>query len=234
MRKIYLVLAFAIAFATTAMAQNHNVYFAVDVSALAAVSPDGVSIAGNFQIAAGMSGDWAPADGGMEDADGNGVWQILVSLPAGTYDFKFINGNDWGDNEGQGATALDATCSITDTDGNINRQVTISSDTVVGPFIYDACTISALTLNNTNISTAATMIVAPNPMIDRAAILLSNPENEIFNMTMTNMMGQVVRTENGINGNVINIEKADLVAGVYFVTLQNEAGAKITEKLVIQ
>jgi hypothetical protein len=78
------------------------------------------------------------------------------------------------------------------------------------------------------------MIVAPNPMVDRAAILLSNPENEIFNMTMTNIMGQVVRTENSINGNVINIEKADLVAGVYFVTLQNEAGAKITEKLIIQ
>jgi len=234
MRKIYLVLAFAIAFATTAMAQNYNVYFAVDVTALASVSADGVSIAGNFQAAAGMPADWTPANGAMEDADGNGVWQILVSLPAGTYDFKFINGNDWGDNEGQAGTALDATCSIDDGAGNINRQITISSDTVVGPFIYDACTVSSLILNNTNISTAATMTVAPNPMVDRAAILLSNPENEVFNMTLTNMMGQIVRTENGINGNVVNIEKADLVAGVYFVTLQNEAGAKITEKLIIQ
>jgi hypothetical protein len=237
MRKIYLVLAFAIAFSTTAMAQNYNVYFAVDVSALAAVSADGIHMAGNFASVSNSAAslpDWTPASGTMEDADGNGVWQILVSLPAGTYDFKFINGNDWGDNEGQTGTALDATCSITDAGNNINRTVTISGDTVVGPFIYDACTISALTLNNTNISTAATMIVAPNPMVDRAAILLSNPENEIFNMTMTNIMGQVVRTENSINGNVINIEKADLVAGVYFVTLQNEAGAKITEKLIIQ
>lgn len=237
MRKIYLVFGFVIALATTTMAQNYNVYFAVDVSGLATVSADGISIAGNFATASNSTAslpDWTPADGGMEDADGNGVWQILVSLPAGSYDFKFINGNDWGDNEGQASTALDATCSTDDGAGNINRNITISGDTVVGPFIYDACTISALILNNTNIATAATMIVAPNPMTTNASILLSNPENEIFNMTVTNMVGQVVRTENGINGNLINIERKELTSGVYFVTLQNEAGAKITEKLVIQ
>jgi hypothetical protein len=237
MRKIYLVFAFAIAFATTAMAQNYNVYFAVDVSALAAVDSTGIHMAGNFAGASGGTAslpDWDPASGALEDADGNGVWQILVSLPAGDYEFKFINGNGWGDNEGQSGTALDATCSNTDPNGNINRTITISGDTVVGPFIYDACTISAMILNATNVSTAATMILAPNPMVDHAAILLSNPNNEVFNMTMTNMMGQVVRTENNINTNVINIEKADLVAGVYFVTLQNEAGAKITKKLIIQ
>jgi len=235
MRKIYLVFAFAIAFATTVMAQSFNVVFAVDATQMAAVSADGISIAGNFQAAAGMAADWSPADGGMEDADGNGVWQITVQLPAGSYDFKFINGNAWGDNEGlSGVTALDATCSTDDGAGNINRNITISGDTVVGPFIYDACTISALTLNATNISTAATMVVAPNPMTTNASILLSNPDNEVFNMTLTNMVGQVVRTENGINGNVVNIEKGELTSGVYFVTLQNEEGAKITEKLVIQ
>jgi hypothetical protein len=51
---------------------------------------------------------------------------------------------------------------------------------------------------------------------------------------MTNIMGQVVRTPRNINTNVVEIEKADLTSGVYFVTLQNEAGARITEKLIVQ
>lgn len=234
MRKIYMTLAIVAAFATASIAQNYTVVFAVDASQMASVSANGISIAGNFQAAAGMPGDWSPADGAMSDADANGVWQITVSLPAGTYAYKYINGNGWGDNEGVAGTALDATCSIDDGGGNINRTVTISSDTVVGPYFYDQCVLSSTTLNVNDITTEATMLVAPNPMGERAAIFLSNPNNETFNMTMTNIMGQVVRTQNNINTNVVEIEKADLTSGVYFITLQNEVGAKITEKLIVQ
>lgn len=234
MRKIYMTLAIVAAFATASIAQNYTVVFAVDASQMASVSANGISVAGNFQAAAGMASDWSPADGGMEDADGNGVWQVTVSLPAGTYAFKYVNGNGWGDNEGVAGTALDATCSIDDGAGNINRTVTISSDTVVGPYFYDQCVLSSTTLSVNDITTEATMLVAPNPMGERAAIFLSNPNNEVFNMTMTNIMGQVVRTQNNINTNVVEIEKADLTSGVYFITLQNEKGAKITEKLIVQ
>jgi hypothetical protein len=234
MKKIYIVLIMVVAFATTTMAQNYTVVFAVDANQMASVSTNGISIAGNFQVAAGMPAEWSPADGAMEDADGNGVWQITVSIPAGTYVYKYINGNDWGDNEGTASTSLDATCSLDDGAGNINREITISSDTVVGPYFYDACTESTEVLSVNKISTEATMLVAPNPMGERAAIFLSNPNNEVFTMTMTNIMGQVVRTPSNINTNVVEIEKADLTSGVYFVTLQNEAGARITEKLIVQ
>jgi hypothetical protein len=231
MKKIYMILATVVTFATTAIAQNYTVVFAVDASQMVSVSDTGIHIAGNFQMAAGMSPDWTPSAGTMEDNDGNGVWQVTVSLPAGTYLYKYINGNEWGDNEG---TALDATCSVTDASGNVNREIIISSDTVVGPYFYDLCSLSTEVLSVNRITTKATMLVAPNPMGERAAIFLSNPNNEVFNMTMTNMMGQVVRTQTNINADVIEIEKADLTSGVYFVTLQNEKGAKITEKLIIQ
>lgn len=238
MRKIYMTLAILVAFATVSMAQNYTVVFAVDASQMATVSANGIHMAGNFTSVAGATNttipDWSPGATTLEDADGNGVWQITVSLPAGTYLYKYVNGPTWDPNEGQASTALDATCSVTDAGGNINREVTISSDTVVGPYFYDQCVLSNTTLGVNKISTQATMLVAPNPMGERAAIFLSNPNNEVFNMTMSNIMGQVVRTQNNINTNVVNIEKADLTAGVYFITLQNEKGAKITEKLIVQ
>lgn len=234
MRKIYMVFTLIFALATTAIAQNYNVTFAVDASQLLSVSADGIHIAGNFQMAGGASADWAPAEGAMTDTDGNGVWQVTVSLPAGTYLYKYINGNTWGDNEGVTGTALDATCSITDASGNVNREITISADTIVGPYIYDACTISSMILNSNKVTTEATILVAPNPMTNRASILLNNPNNETFTMAITNMMGQVVRTQNNINTDIVTIERNDLAAGVYFVTLKNEEGAMITEKLIVQ
>ena len=65
----------------------------VDMSVEAAVSPNGVHVAGNFQ-------GWDPAGSAMSDADGDGVWEYWASfypdsLDEGMLTFKFINGNSW-------------------------------------------------------------------------------------------------------------------------------------------
>ena len=72
-----------------------------------AVSPDGVHVAGNFQ-------GWDPAATPMTD-NGDGIWShTFTSDTAASYQYKFVNGNEWGFDEGvPGACAVDGNRGIT-------------------------------------------------------------------------------------------------------------------------
>ncbi len=62
------------------------------------VSPDGVHIAGSF----GADGyaDWDPAGIEMTDGNSDDVYTVTLTLTANTdYEFKYINGDEWADNE---------------------------------------------------------------------------------------------------------------------------------------
>jgi hypothetical protein len=65
----------------------------VDMSVEGSVSPNGVHVAGNFQ-------GWDPESSSLSDANGDGVWEAMVSfyadsLEEGQLVYKFINGNAW-------------------------------------------------------------------------------------------------------------------------------------------
>jgi hypothetical protein len=97
------------------------VTFKVNMS-LQTVGANGVQLAGNFQ-------GWNPGDPNyaMTDADGDNIYEITVPLGAGSYAFKFVNGNAWGSDE-----SVPAACNV----GN-NRSLTIASGTT--EFTYEAC-----------------------------------------------------------------------------------------------
>ena len=94
------------------------------------VSADGVHVAGNFQ-------GWDPAATPMTD-NGDGTWSYtFMSDTAATYQYKFINGNAWGSDEGiPGACAFDG-----------NRQIAVdgmmgeASSTVC----YNSCAACGMT-----------------------------------------------------------------------------------------
>ena len=67
MRKIYLTLCLLLVASLSAMAQNFAVTFQVDMSQVAVVD-DTVSVAGNFQAAAGFPADWTPGSTILTDA----------------------------------------------------------------------------------------------------------------------------------------------------------------------
>ena len=67
------------------------VTFTVDMSVVASVSDLGVHLAGAFQ-------GWTPADTPMSD-NGDGTWSVTLEMAPGTYEFKFVNSNDWDGNE---------------------------------------------------------------------------------------------------------------------------------------
>ena len=66
-----------------------EVTFRVDMSAEDAVSANGVSVAGSFQ-------GWVPGQDFLLDPDGDLIFEITMFLPQGEYEFKFINGDNWG------------------------------------------------------------------------------------------------------------------------------------------
>ena len=65
-----------------------NVTFKVDMQ-YQTVSENGVYIAGSMQ-------DWSPGSTPLSDDDGNGIWEVTLSIAEYTsYEYKFINGNTW-------------------------------------------------------------------------------------------------------------------------------------------
>jgi glycosidase len=111
--------------------QNVSVTFRVDMNA-EIISASGVHIAGNFQSVAGLGDNWNPGSTLVTDINGDKIYEINVSIPPGTYEYKFINGNAWGMDENPPAE-----CSIT---SNHNREVTVSGTDLVLPAVpFNGC-----------------------------------------------------------------------------------------------
>jgi hypothetical protein len=107
--------------------------FSVDMKGETVDAAKGVCVAGNFQKDAGFAADWTPGITKLVNKAGTSIWELTVSLPTNTsYEFKFINDNDWKGLEekmtGKGCYAGD------------NRTFTVgAAATTVGTFCYNKC-----------------------------------------------------------------------------------------------
>ena len=109
----------------TVCASDVMVTFQVDMSN-EDVSPNGVHIVGEFQ-------DWIPGADMMTDDDMDNIYEITIEMPTGTYEYKYLNGNDWvgPDNEEE---EVPESCAIND-----NRIVTVPDDLVLDPVCFSEC-----------------------------------------------------------------------------------------------
>ena len=92
------------------------VTFRVDMSTQAEVSVNGVCIAGNFQ-------GWSAGVDFLSDDDGDMIYEITMDIAPGDYEFKFINGNNWG---GDGEGNIDNENPPGECVTNGNRTVTVA------------------------------------------------------------------------------------------------------------
>ena len=102
-----------------------SVTLRVDMTTQEAVSENGVHVAGNFQ-------GWDPGATLLDDTDGDGIWEIVLDMAPGDYQFKFINGNDW---SGAGAGNIDNENPVGDCVIDGNRSLTVGEE----PVVYEAC-----------------------------------------------------------------------------------------------
>lgn len=89
-----------------------------------------VGVPGSHQAAAGCAGDWDPACDVtfMSDEDGDGIYTLTVTLPAGDYEYKVAMNGGWDENYG-----------VDGAPGGDNIMLSLSEETEV-TFTYDDST----------------------------------------------------------------------------------------------
>ncbi|MGY8888711.1 MAG: T9SS type A sorting domain-containing protein, partial [Flavobacteriales bacterium] len=106
-----------------------SVTLRVDMTTQEAVSENGVHVAGNFQ-------GWNPGASALDDSDGDGIWELVLEMAPGEYQFKFVNGNDWG---GAGAGNIDNENPVGDCVIDGNRSLTVGEESQVYEACYNNC-----------------------------------------------------------------------------------------------
>lgn len=108
-----------------------EVTFRVDLSTQEVISTNGVCVAGSFQ-------GWAPGANMLSDEDGDLVFEGTFPLAPGTYQYKFINGTDWG---GGGAGDVDNELIVGDcaAAGSDNREIIVGNEAMEVFYCYNSC-----------------------------------------------------------------------------------------------
>ncbi len=148
-----------------------DVTFQVDMANEGSISMWGVHIAGSFQDEAGYPGDWDPSTTELTQVGTSTVYAVTVTLPEGYYEFKYLNGDAWGDDEsvpgecaannnryvnvGTEPMVLDVVCfgSCTEcmTQVDVTFQVNMANETVAGP-VYLAGDFNGWSNNSTEMT----------------------------------------------------------------------------------
>ncbi len=104
-----------------------NVTFRVDMQDQI-VSPNGVHLAGSFQA-------WTPGSTAMTDANMDNVYEVTLAMNSGTYEYKFINGNDW-----PGQETVPMACGVDDGFFGFNRELVVGSSAIVTSLVcFSSC-----------------------------------------------------------------------------------------------
>lgn len=122
MRKHYFLFLFALV-STYGFTQNRSVTFQVDLGSTSP-SANGVHIAGDFQSAAGATGNWKPDETTLTQVGTSTIYSVTVSIPDGRYEYKMLNGDNWPDEE-----TIPSESQVGG--GNGNRFINIYKDTTL-------------------------------------------------------------------------------------------------------
>ena len=208
----------ALLFGQNAPAGLTMVRFFVDMANVTP-SPNGVHVAGNFQ-------GFDPAKTilysfGINNTNGPYIYEIMAYVPAGIYEYKFFNGNTSGD-----AETIPGICSV-----NSNREITVSSDTLLNLVCYGSCIACVTGINET--ASLNSLHLAPNPSSGYTVLSMeANPGGA--NVILNDLAGRVVRQYQNVSESTLKIEKGNLNPGIYFVRLEGNATVSAPAKIVFE
>jgi hypothetical protein len=111
----------------SASPQNYNITFQVDMSTVDSTTFTTPEVNGTFN-------SWCGSCTSMSDLDGDNIWDITISLAAGSYEWKF-SADNWGIQE----TLLPGSpCTVTNF-GFTNRTLTVSGDSTLPVVCWESC-----------------------------------------------------------------------------------------------
>ncbi|MFM1998953.1 MAG: hypothetical protein RL204_900 [Bacteroidota bacterium] len=85
------------------------------------------------EVNGGFNG-WCGGCAPMTDANADGIWELVISLPAGTYEYKYA-ADSWAIQEN---LAPGSSCTVTNF-GFTNRSLVVSADAVLPPVCWASC-----------------------------------------------------------------------------------------------
>jgi hypothetical protein len=163
----------------------------------------------------GTMNGWSGDATAMTDADGDGVYEVTVSLLPGAYEWKFTADN-WAVQENLDPATSDSVCTITQ-GAFTNRYMMLSgtADTTLEIHGWEQCG----NASNIGIDEAtAEFVVKPNPASD--VLFIENTTGTASTVAIYNVTGAKVMEQN-FEANT-RLDVATLPRGMYIVRLQSE------------
>jgi hypothetical protein len=141
------------------------------------------------------------------------IYTLELSLTAGTYQYKNF-------------TVETGTTSWTggEWEGDPNREIVI--DTLHAEF---ATIFGEKPAGINNPAEGPITSVFPNPCESFINVTFFENTNDINKVEVYNIIGEVIQTIEGISGQAVTINTADLTSGVYFVAVHNNKGIQTTK-----
>lgn len=202
--------------------QNVDVTFRVDLSTYTGSYTE-VNLNGSFN-------NWCGSCAVMTDADNDSIYELTVTVPADSIEYKFTL-DGWTVDE-QLMQGMPCTITTTDAGGTFtNRLAVPAGDTTLPVVCWEAC-VDCESIGIEENAWIETFTVHPNPsngVISISAELLNNAN---ANLEVLNLQGQVIYSSE--LGSSINetIDLSHVTNGMYMVRLSSEAGVH-TEKIMI-
>ena len=194
-----------------------NVTFKVDMSLVTATytTPE---VNGTFN-------NWCGGCAPMSDVDGDDVWELTISLPVGTHEYKFAY-DSWA---GQEELTPGTPCVVT-VDGFTNRTITVSETAVLDAVCWASCEACIISVDEL---TGSTFGMYPNPAGDNITMNFEGLSFKPTEVKITNAIGQTVHFETLLNANQKTISTERFENGVYFVVLSS-GEFTTTQKFIVQ
>lgn len=152
------------------------------------------------------------------------VYEYIAYVAAGTYGFKYINGNTGGKEE-----VVPASCAVSG-----NRSVTVSKDLVLDIVCFAECK----SCNSANgifeqAVIAKKINVFPNPSSDYTTLRFEDGDAN-HTVMVRDITGKAVREYTNYNRPELIIEREQLNAGIYFIISQDSKKNISTSKWIVQ
>jgi hypothetical protein len=153
---------------------------------------------------------------------GSNVYEVISYVTAGTYAYKFYNGNLAGTVE-----TVPLACAT-----NNNREIAVTGDIVLPEVCFNACVSCSLTGINT-IGNQSFSVLSPNPANSLSRMLFAD-QRDLHQVFITDLTGKHVRSYVNINGTALEIKRENMDAGIYFVHVVSDENTSSFYKLIFE
>ncbi|MBN4073029.1 T9SS type A sorting domain-containing protein [Crocinitomix catalasitica] len=80
----------------------------------------------------------------------------------------------------------------------------------------------------------AVISLFPNPMTNMTELYFELKDTEPYTLTLSDAQGKLLRTIPNLNSGSVQIERANLTSGIYFIQLNSKSGISLSRKLIIE